>query len=149
MVGSTQRAADLGDHEWRRLLDDLDQVTVKSVQGFQGKLVKFTGDGYLATFDGPARAVRCAVAIRDGAAALGVGLRSGLHVGEIERRGDDIGGIAVNLTQRVCALGMEGDVLVSRTIVDLVAGSGLRFDDAGHRELRGIPEPWQLYLVRS
>lgn len=145
MVGSTQRAAEVGDHRWHQMLDDLDRVAVDCVREFRGKLVKFTGDGHLATFDGPARAIRAAAAIRDCSHDLGMKLRIGLHAGEIEVRGEDVGGIAVNLAQRVCSMGGEGEVLVTRTVVDLVAGGRIDFDDLGEHPIKGVPGEWRLF----
>ena len=129
IVGSTQRAADLGDQRWREVLDEHDAVVRKAVGRFQGKLIKTTGDGAMATFDGPTRAINCASAIRVGVRALGLETRAGLHIGEIELRSDDIGGIAVHIAARVLEKAKPGEVLVSRTLTNLVAGSGLRFED--------------------
>src|SRR5262249_60983453 len=114
-----------------------------------GKEVKAGGAGVLASFDGPARGIRCGLAIRDGARQLGLDVRVGLHTGEVETMGDDIGGLAVHIGERVCASAEPGEVLASRTVVDLVAGSGIRFDDRGEHELRGVPDRWQLYAVAS
>jgi class 3 adenylate cyclase len=114
---------------------------------FNGREVKTTGDGIMATFDGPARAIRCAQAIGAGARQLGIEVRAGLHTGEVEVRGDDIGGIAVHLAQRVSAQAGSNEVLVSRTVVDLVAGSGLEFDDRGLHQLKGLDGSWQLFAV--
>jgi class 3 adenylate cyclase len=117
---------------------------------FRGRAVKKMGDGFLATFDGPARAIRCATAIRDGAReSYGLEIRCGLHTGEIEVIGDDVGGIAVHIGARVEALAAPGEVLVSGTVKDLVAGSGIAFDDRGEHELKGIPERWRLYAVAA
>jgi len=147
LVGSTALASRLGDRRWRELLDEHDRVVGQEVDEFRGRLVKSTGDGVLATFDGPARAVRCARSIRDALRALGLESRAGVHTGEVELRGDDVGGIAVHLGARVAALADAGDVLVSRTVVDLVAGSGLEFADRGAHQLKGVPGEWQLYAV--
>jgi class 3 adenylate cyclase len=116
---------------------------------FGGHEVKTTGDGVLATFDGPARAIRCAQTIREGATRLGLDIRAGLHTGEIERRDSDVGGIAVHIGQRVSALAAPGEVLVSSTVKDLVAGSRIEFADRGEHELKGVPNPWRLFAVRS
>ncbi len=110
-------------------------------------MVKATGDGFLALFDAPARAIRCAVAVRADLLRLGIEVRVGLHAGEVELRGDDVGGIAVNIGARVVDVGSSGDVVVSSTVRDLVAGSGIGFDDRGEHELKGVPEPWRLFAV--
>jgi class 3 adenylate cyclase/pimeloyl-ACP methyl ester carboxylesterase len=147
IVGSTERAAELGDRRWRQLLDDHDALTRRQLERFRGREVKTTGDGLLATFDGPARAVRCAFAIRDAVRPLGVDVRAGVHTGEVELRGGDIGGIAVHIGQRVSAQAGPGEVLVSQTVVDLVAGSGLEFDGRGLHTLKGVPGERQLYAA--
>jgi class 3 adenylate cyclase len=145
IVDSTRTAAELGDARWRELLDRHD-ATVDGVLGrFGGRAVKSTGDGYLATFDGPARGVRCARAILEESERQGIPVRAGLHAGECELRGDDIGGIAVHIAARVSALAGAGEVLVSRTVRDLVAGSGLEFSPRGAHELKGVPDRWDLY----
>jgi class 3 adenylate cyclase len=149
IVGSTERARELGDRRWRELLDRHDQLTRDRVEQFGGRFVKSTGDGMLATFDGPARAIRCAVELREGTARLGLEVRAGLHTGEVELRGDDVGGIAVHIGQRVAASAGPGEVVVSRTVTDLVAGSGLAFEDHGEHELRGIPGKWRLFAVEA
>jgi class 3 adenylate cyclase len=140
IVGSTDRASELGDQQWRTILDRHDAVVAKEIGRFRGRLVNTTGDGVLATFDGPARGIRCAGAIRDAASDLGLDLRAGLHTGEVEIRGDDIGGIAVHIGQRVRALAGPGEVLVSSTVKDLVVGSGIVFGDHGTHQLRGMSE---------
>jgi len=117
------------------------------LERFRGRMVKSTGDGALATFDGPGRAIRCACAIRDSVRPLGIDLRAGLHTGEIELRGDDVAGMAVHIGARVSALAGAGEVLVSSTVKDLVAGSGIEFEDRGERELKGVPGSWRLYAV--
>jgi class 3 adenylate cyclase len=137
------------DRHWRELLDAHDEIGVLEVERFRGRRVKTTGDGMLAVFDGPARGVHCAEAVRDAVADLGVELRAGLHVGECELRGDDIGGLAVHIGARVAGLAGPGEILVSRTVRDLVAGSGLRFTERGEHELKGVPERWPLYAVAS
>jgi class 3 adenylate cyclase len=149
IVDSTRRAVDLGDQEWRRLLNRHDALTQREVERHGGRLIKLTGDGVLATFDGPARSVRCARAISDGAQALGIELRAGVHTGEVELRGDDIAGVGVNIASRIEGLAAPGEVLVSRTVTDLVAGSGLCFDDRGEHHLKGVPGRWQLFAARS
>lgn len=148
IVDSTRRAVELGDREWRLLLNRHDALAERQVKRHGGRLVKMTGDGVLATFDGPARSVRCARAISDGAQALGVEVRAGVHTGEVELRGDDIAGLGVNIASRIEALAQPGEVLVSRTVTDLVAGSGLDFDDRGEHELKGVPGRWQLFAAR-
>lgn len=149
IVESTRLAADIGDGRWRDLLDAHDAMIRDELQLHGGKQIKFTGDGVLATFDGPGRAIHCACAIRDGARRLGVEIRAGLHTGEIERRGDDIGGIAVHTAERVEALAQPNEVLVSRTVVDLVAGSGLQFEDRGQHRLKGVPGTWAVFRVKA
>lgn len=149
VVGSTEQLARSGDRAWRDLLDRHDALMQQELARFGGRQVKTTGDGVLATFDGPARAIRGACAIRDAVARLGIDIRAGLHTGEIELRGDDVAGIAVNIAQRVSSLARSGEVLVSRTVTDLVAGSGLEFEDRGSHELKGVPGRWQLYAVSS
>jgi class 3 adenylate cyclase len=144
IVGSTERARELGDRRWRELLDRHDATARAQLERFQGRLVKTTGDGLLATFDGPARAIRCATSLRE---QLPVLIRAGLHTGEVELRGDDVGGIAVHIGARVAALAGASEVLVSRTVKDLVAGSGIEFTDRGVHTLKGVPDEWQLYAV--
>lgn len=147
IVGSTQRASALGDRRWREMLDQYDRLVGRELERHRGKQIKTMGDGTLATFDGPARATRCACAIRDAVNGLGLELRSGLHTGEIELRGDDVTGIAVAIGQRVSALAEAGEVIVSSTVKDLVVGSGITFDDRGEHELKGVPGTWKLYAV--
>lgn len=147
IVGSTARAADLGDRRWRHLLDSYDDVVRAELSRFRGVEIKATGDGTLATFDGPARAIDCACAIRDAVRPLGIEVRGGVHTGEIELRGEDIGGIAVHLGARVATLGEPSEILVSSTVTDLVAGSGIQYADRGRHELKGVPGIWQLYAV--
>ena len=149
IVDSTRRAAEAGDRRWRELLDAHDEIGAHEVERFRGRRVKTTGDGMLAVFDGPARGVRCAEAVRDAVAELGVEIRGGLHVGECELRGDDIGGLAVHIGARVAGLARPGEILVSRTVRDLVAGSGLRFAERGEHELKGVPGDWQLFAVEA
>jgi class 3 adenylate cyclase/pimeloyl-ACP methyl ester carboxylesterase len=145
IVDSTKHAAALGDRTWRALLDRHDEIVRQQLSRFRGREIKNLGDGFLATFDGPARAVRCASAIADTMQPLGLVVRGGLHTGEIELKGDDIGGIAVNIAARVAAMAGPNETLVSRTVRDLVAGSGLHFDDRGLHELKGLPEQVHLY----
>jgi len=147
IVDSTKRAAALGDRMWRALLDRHDEIVRQQLSRFRGREVKNLGDGFLATFDGPARAVRCASAIAGTVQPLGISVRSGLHTGEIELKRDDIGGIAVHVAARVVAMAEPGETLVSNTVRDLVAGSGLRFDDRGFHALRGLPEEVHLYAA--
>jgi class 3 adenylate cyclase len=147
IVDSTKRAAELGDRQWRALLDRHDAAVRTQIGRFRGHEVKSLGDGFLATFDGPARAVRCAAAIASSVQPLGLSVRSGLHTGEIELNRDDIGGIAVHTAARVVAMAGPGETLVSSTVRDLVAGSGLRFEDRGHHALRGLPEKVHLYTA--
>jgi pimeloyl-ACP methyl ester carboxylesterase len=147
MVSSTERTASLGDRAFGDLLDRFRAVVRDQLQDYRGREVDTRGDDFLATFDGPARAIRCARAIGDAARTLGVDVRSGLHTGEIELRSDGVGGIAVNIGARVSGLAEPGEVLASRTVVDLVAGSGLEFDDRGEHELKGVPGTWRLFAV--
>jgi len=147
IVDSTQIAARVGDREWRRLLDRHDEETRRCVERFGGNVVKQTGDGMLSTFDGPARGVQCAKQLGDALVPYGIAIRAGLHTGEVERRGDDVGGIGVHIGARVAALARGGEVYVSRTVRDLVVGSELRFEDRGTHELKGVPDSWQLYAA--
>ncbi|UUO01106.1 adenylate/guanylate cyclase domain-containing protein [Mycolicibacterium novocastrense] len=149
IVDSTRRASEMGDRDWRALLDAHDAVIRAQLARFRGREVNTTGDGFVAMFDGPQRAIRCAMAIRDAVQALGVEVRAGLHTGECEVRGDDIGGIAVHIGARVVALAGPNDVLVSSTLRDLVIGSGLEFDDRGTHRLKGVPGEWRLLAVAS
>lgn len=149
IVGSTERLAELGESRWRDLLDRHDEAVRRQIDRFGGRQVKHTGDGVLATFDGPARAVTCAAAVRDAARQVGVEIRAGLHTGEIELRGADIAGMAVHLAARIEALAAPGEILVSRTVVDLVAGSGLAFEDRGEHALKGVPDSWRLYALAA
>ncbi|MEX2554502.1 MAG: alpha/beta fold hydrolase [Actinomycetota bacterium] len=149
IVASTQRAAALGDRRWRHLLDDHDTVVRREIEGFRGRAVKSTGDGIMATFDGPARAIRCAVAIGEAVRSLGLEVRTGVHTGEVVQRGEDVGGIAVHIAARVMNEARPNEVLVSGAVPPLVAGSGLEFDDRGEHTLKGVPGEWRLYAVRS
>jgi class 3 adenylate cyclase len=148
IVDSTATSSELGDRRWRELLDRHDAATRRQITRFRGREIKSTGDGFLATFDGPARAVDCAHAIRDSARQLGIEVRSGVHTGEVELRGDDIGGIGVHIAARVAARAEAGTVWVSRTVADLVVGSGLEFEDRGEFELKGVPGQWRLFEVK-
>jgi class 3 adenylate cyclase len=147
VVGSTERARELGDRRWRDLLESFQDRVRDEVARFRGREVDTAGDGFFAIFDGPARAIRCAQSIRETVGRLGLALRTGLHTGECEVSGDKVAGIAVHLGARVAASAAPGEILVSGTVKDLVAGSGLRFDDRGARELKGIPGEWRLYAV--
>ena len=149
VVGSTDRLARIGDRAWRTVLDRHDEALRRQLARFSGHQEKLTGDGILATFDGPARAIRCGTAIRDAARQIGLDVRVGIHTGEVERRGSELAGIAVHLACRVCEAAQPGEVLVSRTVVDLVVGSGTTFDDRGEHELKGIPAPWRLFAVTA
>lgn len=148
-VNSTAKLAELGDKKWRSILEQHDAIAAKELQRHRGRLVGSTGDGLVAIFDGPARGVRCAQALIDAVRPLGVEVRAGLHCGEIEVRGDEIGGLAVHIGQRVSALAGPGEVLVSRTVTDLVVGSGLQFADRGEHELKGVPGTWAIYSVKT
>jgi len=147
IVGSTRVASRLGDQAWRRVLDDHDAMVRGCLSRFRGTEVKQTGDGFLATVDGPARGISCASAILGGARDLGIEARAGLHTGELELRGRDVGGLAVHIAARVAELASPGEVLVSRTVTDLVAGSGLEFEDRGEHELKGVPGSWRLFAL--
>jgi class 3 adenylate cyclase len=149
IVDSTRRAAEIGDRDWHALLDAHDAVVRVQLARFRGREVDISGDGFLATFDGPQRAIRCAMAIRDAVQALGIEVRAGLHTGECEVRGDDLGGIVVHIGARVGALAGPSEVLVSSTLRDLVIGSGLEFEDRGAHELKGVPGEWHLFAVAS
>jgi class 3 adenylate cyclase len=149
IVDSTRRAAEIGDRDWHALLDAHDAVVRSQLNRFRGREVSTSGDGFLAMFDGPQRAIRCAMAIRDAVQALGIEVRAGLHTGECEVRDDDIGGIAVHIGARVSALAGPNDVLVSSTLRDLVIGSGLEFEGRGAHELKGVPGEWHLFAVAS
>ena len=149
IVGSTEAAARLGDRRWRELLADHDSLVATELERFRGSLVKPTGDGVLAIFDGPARAIRCACALRDAIQSLGVEVRAGLHTGEIERHGDDIAGIAVHVGERVASHAGPGEVFISRTVADLIAGSEIELQDQGEHELKGVSGTWRLFSVRD
>jgi DNA-binding SARP family transcriptional activator/class 3 adenylate cyclase len=149
IVGSTRHIAEVGERRWRDLLDHHDLVVREQLERFRGREVKMTGDGVLATFDGPARAVLCACAIRDATAQLDLDIRAGVHIGEVEVRGEDIGGMAVHIAARIEALAEPGEVLVSRTVVDLIVGSGIEPTDRGERVLEGVPGDWRLFAVEG
>jgi pimeloyl-ACP methyl ester carboxylesterase len=145
IVRSTDRVADLGDHRWRELLDRHDALVERLLSRFQGHLVDKAGDGVLATFDGPARATRCAIAITESVQGIGLEVRAGLHTGEVETRGDRLAGIAVHIASRVSSLARPSEVLASSTVKDLVAGSGIRFAYRGSHVLKGVPGEWHLF----
>jgi class 3 adenylate cyclase len=147
IVGSTERAAELGDRGWRDLIERHDAIVRRQLRIHRGREVKTLGDGFLATFDGPARAIRCAAAVRDELAAIGVEIRVGIHTGEVELVGDDVSGMAVNIGARIGALADAGELLVSSTVRELVVGSGLEFDDRGPHALKGAPGEWRLFAV--
>jgi class 3 adenylate cyclase len=149
IVGSTELAADLGDRRWRELLEQHNSLVRRELGRFRGRELGTAGDGFLATFDGPGRAVACAVAIRDAARSLGLQIRFGLHTGELELDGSEARGIAVHTGARVAAKAGPGEVLASSTVKDLVAGSGLEFEDRGSHELKGVPGEWRLYAVSA
>ncbi len=147
IVGSTELAAERGDRSWRDLLEHHDRITRELVGAYGGVAVKSTGDGFLATFDGPARAVRCATELGERVVDLGIRLRAGLHTGEVEVIGSDVGGMAVHIGARIGALGSAGEVLASSTVRDLVVGSGIEFEDRGSHSLKGVPGEWKLFAV--
>jgi class 3 adenylate cyclase len=150
IVDSTRRAAEIGDTRWRALLESLERTVIDQLRSSRGRAVKTLGDGFLATFDGPARAIHCATGVRDSVREhFGLELRSGLHTGEVEVMGRDVGGLAVHIGARVMANAGPGDVLVSNTVKDLVVGSGIEFQDRGEHELRGVPGPWRLWAVAA
>jgi len=149
IVGSTETAARLGDRAWRALLDRHHAMARKELARFRGHEVNTTGDGFLATFDGPARAIHCAFGVRDGARELGLATRAGLHTGEIEQSARQIGGIAVHIGARVAAAANADETLVSSTVKDLVTGSGISFADRGAHTLKGVPGEWRLYAASA
>jgi class 3 adenylate cyclase len=149
IVGSTELAADLGDRRWRELLDRHNSLVRDALGRFRGRELGTAGDGFLATFDGPARAIACAASIRDQVRRLGLEIRAGLHTGELELDGSEIRGIAVHTGARVAAKAGPGEVLTSSTVRDLVVGSGLEFEDRGAHELKGVPGEWRLFAVRD
>jgi pimeloyl-ACP methyl ester carboxylesterase len=147
IVDSTRRAADAGDRRWRDLISRHDELTRRQLERFRGREIKTLGDGFLATFDGPARGIECAAAIRDGVRPLGLEVRAGLHTGECELAGDDVRGMAVNIGARIGALAEANEVLVSSTVKDLVVGADLEFADRGEHELKGVPGSWRLFAA--
>jgi len=149
IVGSTERAATVGDRRWRELLEAHHRVVRRELDRHRGREVKTTGDGFVATFDGPARAIRCACAVRDAVRGLDLTVRAGVHTGEIELTDQDIAGLAVHVAARVCGLAAGDEVLVSRTVTDLVAGSNITFGARGEHDLKGVPGRWQLYAVEG
>jgi class 3 adenylate cyclase len=149
IVGSTTKAAELGDAKWREVLEGQQRVVRSELDRFKGREVKSTGDGFLATFDGPARAVHCGQAIVKAVQPLGIDVRVGLHSGEIEVMGSDVGGIAVHIASRVGSLAGTAEVLVSETVKGIVAGSGITFEDRGTQELKGVPDTWRLFAVQA
>jgi class 3 adenylate cyclase len=149
IVGSTARAAELGDRGWRELLERHHSLVRRELARFRGDEKDTAGDGFFATFDGPARAIRCAQSVAEQVRELGIELRAGLHTGECELHDDKVAGIAVSIGARVAGLAAPGEVLVSSTVKDLVAGSGIEFNDRGEHELRGVPGEWRLYAVTS
>jgi class 3 adenylate cyclase len=148
IVGSTERAAALGDRRWRELLDGHHAVVRRELERFRGREVDTAGDGFLAVFDGPARAVRCAAAAAGAVRALGLEVRAGVHTGEVEAMGTRVGGIAVHIGARVAALAQPGEILVSSTVKDLVAGSGIEFEDRGLHTLKGVQGEWRIFAAR-
>jgi class 3 adenylate cyclase len=149
IVRSTEKAALLGDRRWTEVLNHYYAAVRRELRSYHGREVTTAGDGVLATFDGPAKAIRCAAAIGDAVRTLGLEIRAGLHTGECEVIGDTVGGIAVHIGARVVAIASANEVLVSSTVRELVVGSGIRFKDGGVHKLRGVPDEWRLYLVES
>jgi class 3 adenylate cyclase len=149
IVASTERAAELGDDRWRSVLDAHDRGARRELQRFGGREINTTGDGFVANFDGPARAVRCAKAIREEVKGLGLDLRLGIHTGECEVRSDELAGLAVHIAARIAAMAEPGEVFVSGTVRDLVVGSGIEFDDRGEHDLKGVPGSWKLFAVKG
>jgi class 3 adenylate cyclase len=147
IVGSTEKAVEIGDARWRELLLAHNELVRNELDRFQGREIATSGDGLFATFDGPARAVRCASAVVTSVRQLGIEIRAGIHTGECERMGDNLGGIAVHIGARIAALSEPSEVLVSSTVKDLVAGSGLRFEDRGMHRLKGVPDEWRIFAV--
>jgi class 3 adenylate cyclase len=147
ICASTERAAQLGDQTWKELLDCHDKIVRHQLDSHRGQWVNSTGDGLVARFDGPGRAIRCATSLRDALRGVGLEVRAGLHTGEIELRGEDIAGVGVHIAQRVQGMAKPSEVLASRTVVDLVTGSGIGFEDRGEHELKGVPGTWKLFAV--
>jgi class 3 adenylate cyclase len=148
IVGSTAQAAELGDTRWRALLDRHDRILRGELVRFGGEEIDSAGDGFLSTFDGPARAIRCAAAMSGALSEIGLAIRAGVHTGEVEVRGQNIGGLAVHIGARVAAMGNGGEIVVSSTVKELMAGSELTFLDRGEHELKGVPGTWRLYVVK-
>jgi class 3 adenylate cyclase len=148
IASSTEHLASLGDQAWRVVLDNHDSTVDRLVSSYRGTVIKRLGDGMLATFDGPARAVRCATTIREALAASGINLRAGLHTGEIELRDGDVAGLAVHIAGRVADVAAPGEILVSRTVVDLTGGSGITYDPRGDHKLKGIPGKWPIFAAQ-
>jgi class 3 adenylate cyclase len=149
IVGSTQQLSAMGDRRWRETLDRHDHMVRRQLRRFDGRLINTTGDGFLATFDGPARAVQCALAVREGARQQNISIRAGLHTGEVELRDDDIAGLAVHAVQRISSVADDDEILVSRTVVDLVSGSDLIFEPRGERQLKGLIGTWPVFAVST
>ena len=147
IVGSTRRASEIGDSAWADLLQAHHEMVREQIRRHGGREVNTAGDGFLATFDGPARAIRCALAIASGVGTLGLQIRAGVHTGEVEVAEEGVRGLAVHIGARIAALAGDGEVLVSRTVKDLVVGSGLTFTDRGRTALKGVPDEWELYAV--
>jgi class 3 adenylate cyclase len=147
IVASTTRASELGDNRWRQLLDRHETLSCRQIDRFGGRFIKSTGDGVLATFESPAQAIRSSLAMREAMRGLDLPIRIGIHTGEVELRGEDVGGIAVHVGARVLESAGSSEILVSRTVTDLVAGSAIEFEDRGERELKGVPGTWRLYAV--
>jgi class 3 adenylate cyclase len=148
IVDSTKVAAQVGDRAWRDLLDQHNELVRGELDRFKGREIATTGDGFLATFDGPGKAVRCGLSITGAAATLGIQVRAGVHTGEVDVREADIGGLAVHIAARVAALAAPGEVLVSSTVKDLLVGSGIEFEGRGEHALKGVPETWRLFAAR-
>ena len=149
IVGSTERAVAMGDETWRSLLDEHDALVRREIATFRGKEIDRAGDGFFALFDGPGRAVRCACNIVAAADSAGLQVRAGVHTGEVERRGDGVAGVGVHIGARVAGCAAAGEVLVSRTVKDLTAGSGIRFTSRGRHQLKGIEEEWELFAAAA
>jgi class 3 adenylate cyclase len=149
VVGSTEHVSELGDRRWRTLLDQFVATVERELLAYRGVLVERAGDGVLATFDGPARAIRCACEIRDSIMRVALAVRCGLHTGEVTERNGDVAGIAVHIGARVSTIAEPGEVLVTRTVRDLVAGSGIQFDDRGVFALKGVADSWDLYATSN
>lgn len=147
IVASTEKAAEIGDERWREVLLSHHELARRELEAFNGRLVDTVGDGIFATFDGPARGVRCAAALVGVVRRLGIEIRAGVHTGECEVTGENLSGVAVHIGARIAALSQPGEVVVSSTVKDLVAGSGIRFVDRGTHRLKGVPEEWRLFAV--